>query len=156
GDFSFMTVADAGLSISATVGGTQANVFVSKGAALFTTVNEGGIQDLVAGDAFASGTIINGGGIELVGNGSIAAKTVATRGGTQIVDNSAQATDTLVSAGGAQVVEGPATGFSPGVASNTTLNGIQTVFGSSVQTTVNSGATEVVWLGGIASPDAAG
>jgi len=141
---------DGGARGTTLLGGTQV-VFAR---ATSTTIDGGGIQEVVAGGTATSATVSSGGiqydagtasGTTLSGGtqvvfGSAVSATIDS-GGTQDVVVGGSASDTTVSSGGIQ--------YDAGAASDTTLSGgLQAVYGNAANTTVDSGGYEVVLSGG--------
>jgi autotransporter passenger strand-loop-strand repeat protein len=134
--------------------------------AIGTTINNGGVQQVLA-DGNASNTVVNNGGLQYVsglpgpfpvGAEAFVEDTLITNGGIQEVLDFSIASGTTVNSGGLQFVSGTFTSALPvrvgGTASDTVINGggIEEIldFGAAIGTIVNSGGYELL-NGGIAS-----
>jgi autotransporter passenger strand-loop-strand repeat protein len=152
---------------SVTVGG---EVLVQSGATLESATVNGGI-DIVSGNALAISTTVSGGGEEVISGGSALLTTLSGSGSLQIVDGGVGATGgaagTVVGSGGEQLVVssglGQATTVSSGGSAAVETGGdlnqttvssggvvIERYFGSSTNTDLMAGATDLVESGGIA------
>jgi autotransporter passenger strand-loop-strand repeat protein len=110
-----------------------------------TTVNSGGNEDVWSGGR-VTGTTVNNGGTESLNSGQAVATTVNSGGALFENSNESTASSTTVNSGGTLYVEGTTTG--------TVLNGgAEVVFFAGVTsgTTVNSGGIENVSDGGTAN-----
>ena len=149
-----------GLAISSTVG-TGANQIVSSGGtANGTTVLSGGYQYVysagiangaivanfghqeIEGGGIASGTTVSGGGYQDIFGGGTASAAAIGSGSFQNVLGGGIAVGTVITSGATQAVS------AGGVASNTLLAGAQVVYGSAVDTIIDSSGYNNVNSGG--------
>jgi autotransporter passenger strand-loop-strand repeat protein len=131
----------------------------TSGSAYFTTINNGGYQE-ISGGAYADYTTINFGGTQSIDSGGHADNTTVWDGGTQTnmgtantttvayggtQDDFGTANTTTVNGGGWQTVEGS------GKAYNTTINGgTQIDLGLAQSTTIEGGGWQILVNGGTA------
>ena len=160
----------AGNSLNIFNGGNATNVAVNSGGTenvygndTSATINNGGTQNVMLGGT-ASATLVTDPGLQIIMSGGTVIGAVLTEGEQDVYGI---AIGTIVSSGGLQVVEGtsvisgtPTEGegsafsgtISGGTASGTTVSGgVELVYGVASGTTIDSGGSQLVETGGLAS-----